>query len=913
MVERRAIELPEFGKRQVRPAVRRADPPRPLSSLTPRRIPGAALRSFLEPGAVAHVPPASPKVSRRLSVALTVASGLYLSLALAPYADAPHVRQAATAAAQLVIAPAAAMTADLADGMRGQSSRAAEVMAEAHAAEAKSLSQAVSNAQDTVEAAIRSSGSAIAAAATEIADRAQRAIVDGGRTLSSAAAEAYEGAKASAAAWVKDQIAEGISSANLMKRELTPAMAALSALADQAAVNLMDRMDRSERMAEIERTGMVVDPAALPLDAEINARIAADARALVKENEQKIASVEPSQVDLSDLSPKASGRHKGFGPASAYAYAGYEVTGNTVKIGGEKIDAHVVSSISRAAKATGNDPVYMASLASRESSFRPKLKETSSSATGLFQFLQQTWLHVVKTFGAQFGYEDAAREIKVASRGYVVPNAAKRSQILAMRADPLASATMAGAMEKSDRAVIEKVLGRAPTAGERYMTHFLGVSEAARFLSLAKEWPNGPAADYFYKAAMANKTLFWRKDGSKKTFAEVSGGFKDWFEGPDGGMQRFQQFELAAAAVESNGVARVSSHEGAKKPGVEAAPKEGRQVAAAKPRSITPGKVKLDVASKSKPTSAGSSSVARATAAPKVQADPKVQAAAPPVAAETAKAESRTETVVYETQYVRTPVVPGKPASYQVTAGQIAGYIDSRGFLTKTATTLARSRLIDGFGAAFEHLPTRLQDYLKNSEQFDMNLLAPFAKLMPKSMRDGLASAGLVFIDAIPQTGGKLVAVKVPRHVAQASNEPHAAGETIQQNTQTNETVAQDASSPIVQASLTSEQPDPDRSMFADVAMPKVPPIPSGTERDFVPKDIAAEFAAVEKPDLSPFSSDPAPKGHVSGRRLTDEEVRARADALERSAHRQSQRHAQASHDHQHVDADDVSTPRFGR
>lgn len=908
MAERPAIELPEFGKRQVRPAVRRADPPRPLSSLAPRRIPGAALRSFLEPGAVAHVPPPTPKASRRLSVALTVASGLYLGLALAPYANTASVKQAATAAAQLVIAPAAAMTADLADGVRGQSLRATEVLTEAHAAEAKALAQAVSNAPASFEAAVRSSGSAIATAAGKVAEAAQRAIVEGGRTLSNVAFEAYDGAKASAAAWVKEQIADGISSAKLMKRELTPAMAALSALADHAANNLMDRMDRSERMAEIERTGMVVDPATLPSEAETNARIAADAQALVRDNEQKIASVEPSKIDLSDLSPKASGRHKGFASASAYAYAGYEVAGNTVKIGGEKIDAHVVSSIARAAKVTGNDPVYMASLASRESSFRPKLQETSSSATGLFQFLQQTWFHVLKTFGAQFGYEDAAKEIKVASRGYVVSNPAKRSQILALRADPLAAATMAGAMEKSDRAVIEKVLGRAPTAGERYMTHFFGVAEAARFLSLAKQWPNGPAADYFYKAAMANKTLFWRKDGSKKTFTEVAGGFKDWFEGPDGGMQRFQQFELAAAAVERNGPVRAAARDDVKKPVAEAAPKDHRHVASAKPRSVTPGKVKLDAAAKSKPASAGSSSVAQAPVSPKTQV------AAQETKPETVKANSGAETVVYETQYVRTPIVPGKPASYQVTGGDISRYIDSRGFLSKTATIWGRSRLIDGFGPDFERLPAKIQEHLSKAEQFDINLLAPYARLMPKSMRDGLASAGLVFIDATPSTGGKLVAVKVPKHVAQANDQQPAPTDVVQQTTPVNESLpaneaeasAEGAASPIIQAALTSEQPDPDRSMFADVSMPKLPPIPSGAEREFVPKDINAELAAAEKPDLSPFPDSTTSKKHVAGRRLTDDEVRARADALQRPARRQSADH------HSHEDVADVSTPRFG-
>jgi hypothetical protein len=537
-----------------------------------------------------------------------------------------------------------------------------------------------------------------------------------------------------------------------MKRELTPAMAALTALADRTANRVMDDMDRSERLAQIEQTGLVVDAASLPSAAENDARIAEDSQALVKANERKIAAVEPSRLDLSDLGSHAGKSHKGFGPASAYAYTGYEVTGNTVKIGGEKVDAHVVKSITRAAKLTGNDPVYLASLASRESSFRPQLQASTSSANGLFQFLKQTWLQVMKTFGSQYGYEDVAKEIKAVPRGYVVANPARRAQILAMRGDALASATMAAAMEKSDRAVIEKVLGRAPTAGERYMAHFFGSAEAARFLSLARQWPDGPAADYFYKAAMANKSLFWTKDGTKKTFSQVAAGFKSWFEGPDGGMRRFEAFEQAAAAVEGNSPAKVAApQQEASRPAV--APHAERHAGVA-PRHHA-GAVP-------KPKQLAAAPVHRAQpSAPQAAVTPQIQVAALDGPVEPVKTAG--EAISYETQYVRTPVVPGKPASYRLTSGRIVNYIDSHGRLSGMATSVARSEIIESFGSNFTRLPPNIQDHLKNAAQFDLNLLAPYAKLMPRTMRDGFASEGLVFVDAVPQTGGKLVAVKVPK------------------------------------------------------------------------------------------------------------------------------------------------------
>ncbi|MGY3582024.1 hypothetical protein ACVIGB_001053 [Bradyrhizobium sp. USDA 4341] len=746
MLQPPAKSVPEFGKRQVRPAMRRVEPARPRSSLGPRRVPGASFRSFVAPGATAHLPKTMSHGGSRLSVVLALAAGVIVGTAVGPSAVS-QIGSASAAVSQIVIPPAATLTASLSSALGQEISRAQTFAVEVQTHDDEAMRQAVARAPDVAGAAIN--------VAQDLASGARDALAETGHAVLTSAHEAYDGAKSSATNWLNEQVAEGVASAKLMKRELSPAMAALTALADRTANQIADDMDRSERLAQMERTGLIVDAASLPSPAENDARIAMDAQALVRASEQKIAAVEPSRIDLSDLGPHATKAHKGFGPANAYAYSGYELTGNTVKIGGEKVDAHVVRSITHAAKVTGNDPVYLASVASRESSFRPQLQASTSSASGLFQFLKQTWLQVMKNFGSQYGYEDVAKEIKAAPRGYVVANPAKRAQILAMRSDPLASATMAAAMEKSDRAVIEKVLGRAPTAGERYMAHFFGSAEAARFLSLAKQWPDGPAADYFYKAAMANKSLFWGKDGTKKTFTQVAAGFKTWFEGPDGGMRRFQAFEQAAAAVDD--IAPTATQREASRPAAVAAPRAERHASVTTKHRAHPVATPTQAAAAEKP--AGH---ARSASAP-APVTPQVQVAALDGPTEAAKPAG--ETIVYETEYVRTPIVPGKPASYRLTSGRIVSYIDAHGKLSSMATSVARSEIIESFGPNFSRLPASIQDHLKNASQFDLNMLAPYAKLMPRTMRDGFASEGLVFVDAVPQTGGRLVAVRVPKRV----------------------------------------------------------------------------------------------------------------------------------------------------
>ena len=64
----------------------------------------------------------------------------------------------------------------------------------------------------------------------------------------------------------------------------------------------------------------------------------------------------------------------------------------------------VEAAIRRAASATGVDFDFLMKTARRESAFNPNAKAPTSSASGLFQFIEQTWLGTVKKFGHKHGY-----------------------------------------------------------------------------------------------------------------------------------------------------------------------------------------------------------------------------------------------------------------------------------------------------------------------------------------------------------------------------------------------------------------------------------------------------------------------------------------------------------------------------
>ncbi|MEA2838277.1 MAG: hypothetical protein QOD89_2827, partial [Bradyrhizobium sp.] len=139
----------------------------------------------------------------------------------------------------------------------------------------------------------------------------------------------------------------------------------------------------------------------------------------------------------------------------------------------------VAGAIKQAANTTGTSFEYLLATAKMESNFNPSAKASTSSARGLFQFIDQTWLGTVKEAGAQLGYGNYADAITRSSSGaYSVSDPAARSAILKLRDDPAASSAMAGVLTQSNSFRLTGKIGRRPTDGELYMAHFMGVGGA---------------------------------------------------------------------------------------------------------------------------------------------------------------------------------------------------------------------------------------------------------------------------------------------------------------------------------------------------------------------------------------------------------------------------------------------------
>lgn len=147
-----------------------------------------------------------------------------------------------------------------------------------------------------------------------------------------------------------------------------------------------------------------------------------------------------------------------------------------------------------AAKMVGVDPSLLLTMANIESGFDSQIKAPGGTATGLFQFVKDTWKGMLAQHAGVYGID-----------GRTPPT------------DARANALMGAEYAKYSYNYLKKKLGRTPTDTDVYMAHFLGPGTAAPFL---KADANAIAAERLPKEAAANIPIFYDK-GRPRTVQEV--------------------------------------------------------------------------------------------------------------------------------------------------------------------------------------------------------------------------------------------------------------------------------------------------------------------------------------------------------------------------------------------------------
>jgi hypothetical protein len=180
----------------------------------------------------------------------------------------------------------------------------------------------------------------------------------------------------------------------------------------------------------------------------------------------------------------------------------------------------ISAAVARGAEASGAPFQLLMATAQRESSLNPQARAGTSSATGLFQFIDSTWLSMVQRHGTDHGLGAYAGQIETRDGRPYVRDPSVRQSILNLRFDPEVSARMAGELAQENGAFLERRLGREATPGELYAAHVMGPSGAARLIEAAEAGaPN--AAALFPREAAANRGLFYTRDGTARSAEQL--------------------------------------------------------------------------------------------------------------------------------------------------------------------------------------------------------------------------------------------------------------------------------------------------------------------------------------------------------------------------------------------------------
>lgn len=198
---------------------------------------------------------------------------------------------------------------------------------------------------------------------------------------------------------------------------------------------------------------------------------------------------------------------------------------------GAQAPTEVTAAVQNASAKTGVNFAYLMQKAGVESGYDATAKASTSSATGLFQFTEQTWLRMIADHGAADGYGKYAGAIQERADGKLyVPDAKMNQEIMDLRNDPRASALMAAEYARDNADDLQAAVGGKVGATELYLAHFLGSGGASQFLNAMKANPGAPAATVMPQAAAANRGVFYNADGTAKSLKEVYDRFAAKFD-----------------------------------------------------------------------------------------------------------------------------------------------------------------------------------------------------------------------------------------------------------------------------------------------------------------------------------------------------------------------------------------------
>ncbi len=201
----------------------------------------------------------------------------------------------------------------------------------------------------------------------------------------------------------------------------------------------------------------------------------------------------------------------------------------------EKLDYHLIDTLQRAARETNTDFELLVAKAMLESDLGRQMKSPVSTARGVFQYVEMTWLSLMDRYGAKIGYPHYAEAIDIhaeSGQPFIKKSSAvTRSEILDLRFNPYAAALIKG-YQIQDESPLMKTFkdSQKLSATDHYIAHMMGLSLAEEFYKLKNEESGVILAHssnpLFREAVALNRPFFYDTQGRAMTAPEAYQNFK---------------------------------------------------------------------------------------------------------------------------------------------------------------------------------------------------------------------------------------------------------------------------------------------------------------------------------------------------------------------------------------------------
>ena len=188
-----------------------------------------------------------------------------------------------------------------------------------------------------------------------------------------------------------------------------------------------------------------------------------------------------------------------------------------------KHQTEIIDTLYNSSKDTGVDFELLVITAMIESNFGKNYKSETSSARGVFQYIEPTWLALIKKYGDRIGYKSYANAIIIdkETKLYTIANnnILLRQEILDLRNNNYVSTMIKSYQIIDENKVIRSFKnGQTPDITDHYIAHMLGLTLAKTFYKLH----NGESGvilanikiDTFKEAVRLNKGFFYDKNGT---------------------------------------------------------------------------------------------------------------------------------------------------------------------------------------------------------------------------------------------------------------------------------------------------------------------------------------------------------------------------------------------------------------